>query len=116
VRKIHTGTHEVAVEVRLGITHHAVRQYITRVLGVRLKQSLGDYEAICEFEHRTGTSRREIYKIINSDVTPRLPLTVLNRGTRRVIKGETARYVVDEGRVITCYTGDEDRDQETLNG
>jgi hypothetical protein len=108
---------ERSVEIRIGITHRAMRRYIERVVGLRINRSLTDYQAIAEFEAQTGTHRNDLYKIIHSDVTPRLPITVLNRGTRRVIKGENARYIVDEGKVVTCYTADQARDyQEGIDG
>jgi hypothetical protein len=98
------------MQIQFRITHHAVRQYIERVLGFRLGRKATDPEVITEFEQATGITCAQLYRVIARDVTPCLPITILNRGTRRVIKGVHGRYVFDEGAVITCYTGQAERD------
>lgn len=88
------------------ITLHAVRRYIERVIGVACYDK-SDGIAVAKFERRTGITREEIEEIIRSDVEPKTPAKVLRNRSRRVIRGETAKFVVDGGRVITCYLGEE---------
>jgi len=93
----------------IGITLHALRRYIERVVSFRAFTS-DDGQVVANFEHSTGQSREMIESLIRSDVLPRLPVTVLHNRSRRVIRGETARFVVDRGMVITCWKPDEEEE------
>lgn len=84
------------------ITTHAVRRYIESVVRFPC-YARSDWKAIATFEIRTGRTEHEIEDLIRADVTERIPATVLSNGTRKVIKGECARYVVQDGCVVTCW-------------
>ncbi len=87
------------------ITNHAVRRYAERVLGV---QSRGDFDsAMVVVEARTGLGVEDIRNQIRDDVGPGIPATVMFRGTRKVVRGVRARYVLNERKVHTCYLGNE---------
>ena len=88
------------------ITTHALRRYIERVIGFPCRCK-SDTDAIAVFEEKTGRAAIDVLDIMRADVEPKTPLSVLQNRTRRVIRGETARYIVDKGYVITCFTGEE---------
>jgi hypothetical protein len=97
--------------VELTITDHAVRRYIERIIGWPCYTS-DDRVYIRKFIEKTGTPKDVVYQMILNDVSPRLPVTIVTNKTRRVIKGETARFLIDGGAVITCYTGDENENED----
>lgn len=87
------------------VRNHAVRRYSERVLGLSFR---GTFDEAMESVHKSsGLTVSDIRTRIIEDVTPGCPATVLFRGTRRVVRGVHARYVVNEGCVHTCYIGNE---------
>lgn len=91
------------------IRNHCVRRYCERVLGYELS---GDFDrAMASFERHSGLTIADIRSRIIADVRPGIPATVLFRGTRKVVRGIHARYVVNQGSVHTCYRGDEFDDE-----
>jgi hypothetical protein len=84
------------------ITVHAVRRYIERVLGFPCYEKV-DWKAIERFERETGIMATQVEDLIRSDVEPKTPITLLHNRSRREIRGETGRFVVEDGHVITCY-------------
>lgn len=93
------------------VANHAVRRYAERVLHVQTRKP---YKLAMEIVYsQTGLTADDIRQRIRDDVVPGLPATVLFRGTRRVVRGVHARYVVNKRIVHTCYIGNEyDYDDE----
>lgn len=93
------------------VANHAVRRYAERVLNVQTNKPF--HHAMLVVYHQTGLTTEDIRQRIRDDVIPGIPATVLFRGTRRVIRGVHARYVVNQRAVHTCYVGNEnDLDDE----
>lgn len=84
------------------ISTHAVRRYIERIIGFPC-YTHNDWRAIARFEKMTGNSADSIEDIIRSDVESRVPATVIAKRSRKIVKGETARFVIEDGEVVTCY-------------
>jgi len=90
------------MEIR--VSQHAKRRYLERISGFDFtsfdRKGLGDriaVEAACEAE---GISPDDLERLICGEVECRVPATVRMRGSRCVVRGETARYVV-QGAVVT---------------
>lgn len=84
------------------VTDHAVRRYIERVVGFGC-YSNHDWREIVRFENASGKSADDIVALIAHEVEAAVPHTVIRNGTRRVIRGQTARFVIEAGRVMTVY-------------
>lgn len=93
------------MQTALIVRTHAIRQYIERILQFSVRGS--DIKLIQQYELQTGIREGQVVEFMLADVEPKVPATVLHNRTRRVIKGDTARFVVDRGAVVTCYTGHE---------
>lgn len=90
------------------VRNHAVRRYSERVLGLTFGGTFD--HAMARVEDSSGLTVADIRNLIIDDVSPRLPATVLYRGTRRVVKGLDAKYVINRNMVHTCYRGNEIRE------
>lgn len=84
---------------------HAIRRYLERV--EKFCERGSDHRVIKMFEAATGLREGQIVERMLRDVEGSVPATVLFNGTRRMVRGTTARYVIDRGAIVTCYTGNE---------
>jgi len=101
------------------VTRHAVRRYLERVMGFDFtfcdKHRLNDHFAVDVACDQLGIDRAAVEAEIALEVAPRMPETVRLRGTRRIVTGVKAKYVVEHGRVVmTVYPSDWKRDEQGL--
>lgn len=92
------------------VANHAVRRYAERVLNIQSNKPFK--HAMDVVYYRTGLTADDIRNRIMADCLPGIPATVLFRGTRRVVRGVHARYVVNQRIVHTCYIGNEYDDDD----
>lgn len=101
------------------VTRHAMRRYLERIMGFDFaacdRHRLGDYLSVHVACDELGIDPDFIAAKITNEVDPRLPEIVRLRGSRRVVTGETAKFIIEGGRyVMTVYPTDWRRDEQGL--
>lgn len=87
------------------VTRHALRRFIERVDGFEFNGS--DDDAVETYLELTGLREGQIVERMLKEVDGRVPPRSLVTGSRRVVRGETARFIVVGGAIVTVYTEQE---------
>jgi hypothetical protein len=90
--------------IPIKVTEHAKRRYLERIVGVDFspfdRRRIGDGDAVAAVCAEAGIAPDYVNGLIENEVDARVPATARLRGSRCVVKGQTARYVVIHGRFV----------------
>jgi len=88
----------------LQITKHAQRRYLERIAGVDFsvfdRKRICDADAVIAVCEEAGIASTYVEELIAREVEARIPVTARLRGSRCIVKGETARFIVEHGYVV----------------
>jgi hypothetical protein len=90
--------------IPIKVTQHAQRRYLERIVGVDFspfdRRRIEDGEAVSAVCAEAGIAPDFVNSLIANEVDARVPATARLRGSRCVVKGLTARYVVVDGNFV----------------
>ena len=90
---------------QIHVTRHAQRRYLERIAGVDFsafdRRRISDGAAVTAVLAEARIAPDFVWTIIATEVEPLVPATARNRGSRCIVRGVTARYVVEGGNAVT---------------